>query len=356
MNNGGWENLSETYLNCEKMIVLGIESTCDETACAIVKDGREILSSIVSSQIDLHEQYGGVFPELACRRHIDTIIPVIEAAMKQASIADDQIDLIAVAKGPGLIGALLIGLNVAKALSLAWQIPFIGVNHVEAHIYASLMNLQPAPLPGLGVVISGGHTFMVKVNDIGNYTLIGTTLDDAIGEAFDKVASMLGLPYPGGPAIEQLAKEGNSRAFPFKAGKVKGKQWDFSFSGLKTNVLYTVKGPNSDKYSPSIINEETKRDIAASFQDTALQDIVTKSLSAANAYECRAIYIGGGVSNNLRLRALYDEKKPNVPIYFPEKALSLDNAAMIAGLGFHCYKRERHGDPMTLEPMTRIPL
>ncbi|MBS0605916.1 MAG: tRNA (adenosine(37)-N6)-threonylcarbamoyltransferase complex transferase subunit TsaD [Parachlamydiales bacterium] len=338
------------------MIVLGIESTCDETACAIVRDGHEILSSIVSSQIDLHEQYGGVFPELACRRHIDTIIPVIEAAMKQASITHEQIDLIAVAKGPGLIGALLIGLNVAKALSLAWGIPFIGVNHVEAHIYAAMMHLQSPPLPGLGVVISGGHTFMVKVHDVGNYTMIGTTLDDAVGEAFDKVASMLGLPYPGGPAIEKLAKDGNPKAFPFKAGKVKGKQWDFSFSGLKTNVLYTVKGPNTDKHAPLIINEETKRDIAASFQDTALQDIVTKSLSAADAYGCQAIFIGGGVSNNLRLRDLYQEKMPKIPIHFPEKALSLDNAAMIAGLGFHCYKRERHGDPMDLEPMTRIPL
>ncbi len=338
------------------MIVLGIETTCDETACAIVKDGQEILSNIVSSQIDLHEKYGGVFPELACRRHIDTIIPVVQTAIKQASMTHDQIDLIAVAKGPGLIGALLIGLNVAKALSLAWDIPFIGINHVEAHIYAAMMNLQNPPLPGLGVVISGGHTFMVKVNDVGNYMLIGTTLDDAIGEAFDKVASMLGLPYPGGPAIEQLAKKGNPKTFPFKAGKVKGKQWDFSFSGLKTNVLYTVKGPNSDKHAPLIINEESKADIAASFQEAALQDIVTKSLSAADAYKCQAVYIGGGVSNNLRLRAIYDEKKPSVPIHFPEKTLSLDNAAMIAGLGFHCYNKERHGDPMDLEPMTRIPL
>lgn len=338
------------------MIVLGIESTCDETACAIVKDGQEILSTIVSSQIDLHKQYGGVFPELACRRHIDTIIPVIEQAMKQTSITHDQIDLIAVAKGPGLIGALLIGLNVAKALSLAWGIPFIGVNHVEAHIYAAMMHLENPLLPGLGVVISGGHTFMVKVHDVGNYTLIGTTLDDAIGEAFDKVASMLDLPYPGGPSIEELAKSGNPKAFAFKAGKVKANQWDFSFSGLKTNVLYTVKGPNTDKHSPLIIKEETKRDIAASFQDVALQDIVTKSLSAAETFECKAIYLGGGVSNNMRLRELYREKKAKVSIHFPQRALSLDNAAMIAGLGFHCYKRGRHGDPMNLEPMTRIPL
>lgn len=350
------------------MIVLGIESTCDETACAIVKDGREILSSIISSQIDLHQQYGGVFPELACRRHIDTIIPVIEAALKEACIAPNEIDLIAVAKGPGLIGALLIGLNVAKALSLAWNIPFIGVNHVEAHIYAAMMHMEAPLFPGLGVVVSGGHTFMVHVHEVGKYTLIGTTLDDAIGEAFDKVASMLGLPYPGGPAVEALAREGNPRAFEFKPGKVKGRQWDFSFSGLKTNVLYTIKGPNADKNSPVMIKEEAKKDIAASFQETALKDIVTKSLSAAEAHQCKAIYIGGGVSNNLRLRALFCERKAPLPIHFPEKSLSLDNAAMIAGLGYHCFKKRRHedphgdphggpmGDPMTLEPMTRIPL
>lgn len=338
------------------MIVLGIESTCDETACAIVKDGREILSHVISSQIDLHEQYGGVFPELACRRHIDMIIPVIETAFKEAGITPEKLDLISVAKGPGLIGALLIGLNVAKALSLAWEIPFVGVNHVEAHIYAAMMHLETPPLPGLGVVISGGHTMLVLVRELGNYTLIGTTLDDAIGEAFDKVAAMLGLPYPGGPAIEALAKKGNPSAFPFKAGRVKGKQWDFSFSGLKTNVLYTVKGPNSDKHSPLVIPDEAKKDVAASFQETALEDIVTKSLSAAKAHGCQAIYIGGGVSNNRRLRALFDEKGAGLPVHFPQSLLSLDNAAMIAGLGYHTYKRKRHGDPMDLEPMTRIPL
>lgn len=338
------------------MIVLGIESTCDETACAIVKDGREILANIVSSQIDLHEQYGGVFPELACRRHIETIIPVIESALKQACLTSKEIDLIAVAKGPGLIGALLIGLNAAKALSLSWNVPFIGVNHVEAHIYAAMMPLDHHALPALGVVISGGHTFMVKVLEVGKYELIGTTLDDAIGEAFDKVAAMLGLPYPGGPAIEALAKSGNSSAFAFKPGKVKGKQWDFSFSGLKTNVLYTVKGPNSDKHSPLIIPNEKKKDIAASFQETALQDIVSKSLLAAKTFSCDAIYVGGGVSNNGRLRELFSEQGSGFPVHFPTKELSLDNAAMIAGLGFHVFKRQRHGDPLSLEPMTRIPL
>jgi N6-L-threonylcarbamoyladenine synthase len=224
----------------KKMIVLGIESTCDETACAIVKDGKDILSNIIHSQSEMHSPFGGVFPELACRRHVDAIIPVIRDAMMHAHVSKNEIDLIAVSKGPGLIGALLIGLNVAKALSMAWDIPFIGINHVEAHLYAAIMPLESPPFPALGIVISGGHTFMVKMRGIGSYEGIGTTQDDAIGEAFDKVASLLHLPYPGGPAIEQLAKQGNPSRFSFRPANVKGRPWDFSFSGLKTNVLYAL--------------------------------------------------------------------------------------------------------------------
>ncbi len=342
------------------MRVLGIESTCDETACAIVENGRIILSNVVSSQIDLHQLYGGVFPELACRRHIDTMIPIVDSALKEAGLTPGDIDLIAVAKGPGLIGALLIGLNVAKALSWAWNIPFIGVNHVEAHLYASMMPLSAPLLPGLGIVISGGHTFMVQVHALGHYSLVGTTLDDAIGEAFDKVAALLGLPYPGGPAIEVLARQGNPQAFPFKPGRVKGRPLDFSFSGLKTHVLYTVKGTNGSKQVPSVISEDQKRDIAASFQAVALQDIVSKSLKAAVMHGSQALYIGGGVSQNQYLRTLFDETQYqqhlSIPLYFPSSALSADNAAMIAGLGYHCFLRQGHGDPLTLEPMTRIPL
>ncbi len=338
------------------MIVLGIESTCDETACAIVRDGKEILSNIVFSQSDMHAQYGGVFPELACRRHVDAIIPVIETALNVANLTSKEIDLVAVAKGPGLIGALLIGLNAAKALSLAWGIPFIGVNHVEAHLYAAMMPLEKPLFPALGVVVSGGHTFLVKIETLGTYELIGTTLDDAIGEAFDKVAAMLGLPYPGGPSIEALALHGNPLLFPFKAGRVKTKPFDFSFSGLKTNVLYAVKGANADKKSLLKITEDEKRHVAASFQETALNDIVSKATKAAHEYGCKAIYIGGGVSNNMRLRALFQEKEKKLPVHFPTQNLSLDNAAMIAGLGFHCFKTQGHGDPLDLSPMTRIPL
>lgn len=338
------------------MLVLGLESTCDETACAIVKDGKQILSNVIYSQSDVHMRYGGVFPELACRRHIDVIIPVIQAAFQQANLNKEAIDLIAVAKGPGLIGALLIGLNAAKALSLGWDIPYIGVNHVEAHLYAATMLLDNPPLPALGLVISGGHTFMVYMEKIGSYKLIGTTLDDAVGEAFDKVATMLGLPYPGGPAIEALAKQGDPNRFAFKAGNVKSNRWDFSFSGLKTQVLYALKGPNADKNAPLLIAEEEKAHIAASFQKIALQDIVSKAIQAACLHQCQAIYVGGGVSNNTYLKELFLAEKNDLPIHFPEKPLTLDNAAMIAGLGYHCFQKRGSGDPLDLEPMTRIPL
>jgi N6-L-threonylcarbamoyladenine synthase len=318
------------------MLVLGIETTCDETACAVVRDGKEILSNVIASQTDLHAQYGGVFPELACRRHIDAIIPVLKEAM-----GDWDIDLIAVAKGPGLVGALLIGLNTAKSLSLAWNLPFVGVNHVEAHLYGAMMGCDKVEFPALGVVVSGGHTFMARILELGVYEMIGKTVDDAIGEAFDKVAVMLGLSYPGGPAIEALAVTGDATRYKFKAGRVKERPWDFSFSGLKTNVLYTLREKG--------VIEEEKPHIAAAFQETALGNIVEKSLKAAEVFGCKAIFLGGGVSSNKRLRALFQEKSP-LPVHFPPKGLSLDNAAMIAGLGYHVYQRNG-GDTLQLEPL-----
>ncbi|MGE5196662.1 MAG: tRNA (adenosine(37)-N6)-threonylcarbamoyltransferase complex transferase subunit TsaD [Anaerolineae bacterium] len=336
------------------MLVLGIESSCDETSAAIVRDGKEILSNIVYSQSDLHRPYGGVFPELACRRHIEILLDILKEAFQQAGVCKTDIDLIAATKGPGLIGALLIGLNSAKALSLAWNKPFIGVNHVEAHLYAAMMPLKDPPLPGLGVVISGGHTFLVQILKLGHYELIGATVDDAIGEAFDKVAAMLGLPYPGGPAIEALAKSGDPQKYPFKAGSVKGRPWDFSFSGLKTNVLYTLKGQNGDKTSALRLKESDLADVAASFQEAAISDIVSKSLKAAKEMNCAAVYLGGGVSNNETLRRRFKESGA-VPIYAPAFDLSLDNAAMIAGLGYQQFLREGAAKGWDLEPMPRIP-
>lgn len=338
------------------MLVLGIESTCDETGCAIVEDGTTILSNVIASQFDIHESYGGVFPELASRRHVEILIPTLEKALASANKTPKDIDLIAVAKGPGLIGPLLIGLNAAKALSFAWDIPFIGVNHVEAHLYAAMMSANTFDFPALGVVISGGHTFMVRIYDVGHYELIGTTVDDAIGEAFDKVASMLGLPYPGGPSVENLAKQGDPSRYLFKPGKVKNNPWNFSFSGLKTNVLYTLKGQNGRVDSNYTIADEEKPHIAASFQQAALLQIINKIAEAIKTFPYKAIYIGGGVSNNKKLRALLAEKNLPLSIYWPSLGLSLDNGAMIAGLGMHIFKKQGQGDSLDLQPMTRIPI
>lgn len=335
------------------MKVLGIETTCDETACGIVEDGKTILSHTVSSQIDLHTQYGGVYPELACRKHFEILIPLIDKTLKKASLKPQDIDLIAVAHAPGLVGALLLGLTAAKGLALSWNRPFVGVNHVEAHLFAALMGCDSPVFPALGVVVSGGHTLLMKIDGIGHYTPIGSTVDDALGEAFDKVAVLLDLPYPGGPEIEKLALGGNASLYPFKSGIVKGKPWDFSFSGLKTNVLYTLKGQNCDRKAPSLLPDSEKKHIAAGFQEAALSDLVKKSLSAAEALGCKMIFLGGGVTQNQRLRKLL-ENSP-IPALFPPPGLSVDNGVMIAGLGYHVFQQKGcKGDSFDLEPSPRL--
>lgn len=329
------------------MLVLGLESTCDETACAVVRDGYEILSNTVTSQIDLHAEYGGVVPELACRRHIDVVIPVIKEALSQALVTLDDIDLISVANGPGLIGALLIGINAAKTLSLSLQKPFIGVNHIEAHLYSALMlQNKPHDFPCLGIVLSGGHTSFFHMQNICQHTVIGQTIDDAVGEAFDKVAKLLDLPYPGGPQIEALAREGNPKRFPFRAGKVQGSPLNFSFSGLKTAVLYALKKQESLDY-------QLKCDIAASFQHAAFSDIINKSILAAQQLNCKTLLFGGGVTNNRCLRESFKISAPHLNLIWPGEGLSLDNAAMIAGLGYHQYLQQGCGDSLTLQAFTR---
>ena len=336
------------------MLVLGIESTCDETACAIVRDGQDILANVVTSQIDLHQEFGGVVPELACRRHIDLILPVIDQALKEANVDFSAIDLIAVAHGPGLIGALLIGLNTAKSLAFALQKPLIGVNHVEAHLYAALMSAShPVTFPCLGVVLSGGHTAIVLMKELGYYVLIGQTIDDAVGEAFDKVAKMLNLPYPGGPQIEKLALQGDAHRFPLKAGQTKENPFHFSFSGLKTAVLYTIKRHMQEH--PSFSTQDAA-DLAASFQRVACEDIVKKTLKAAQHYQTKSILLGGGVTNNRYLRQLFEKhKQEDRQFLWPSFGLSLDNAAMIAGLGYHHYRLRGEDDLIQLEPLVRIP-
>jgi N6-L-threonylcarbamoyladenine synthase len=329
------------------MLVLGIETTCDETGAAVVRNGREILSNIVTSQIDLHNEYGGVVPELACRRHIDVIIPVIDRALQEAKVSLKDIDLIAVAHGPGLVGALLIGLNAAKALAFSLSKPLIGVNHIEAHLYAALMSHQnPISFPCLGVVLSGGHTSLMHMNGLGNYTLIGQTVDDAVGEAFDKVAKILGLPYPGGPQIEALARDGDPKRFSFRSGQVKGRPFAFSFSGLKTAVLYAAQ---------KRVNDEDKKHVAASFQHAAFVDIVNKALFAAEQYQCKTLIFGGGVTNNKRIKEMFQERDLEKKYLWPTCGLSLDNAAMIAGLGYqHYVQRGCKGDALDLEAKSRI--
>lgn len=334
--------------------MLGIETTCDETAASVVQDGKIILSNTIHSQIEIHRPFGGVFPELASKDHEQALFPVIEEALQTAGVALSDIDLVAVAEGPGLIGPLLIGVNAAKALAFGLQKPFIGVNHVLAHIYASGMRESLPEFPSLGIVISGGHTLLLYTEDLITYQKVGTTVDDAVGEAFDKVAKMLDLPYPGGPEIEALAKEGNCDPFRFKPGRVKENPYDFSFSGLKTNVFYAIYGQNGKKTGACPLSLQEKADIAASFQETALCDVVRKALAAKEAFGCKSLCIGGGVSANGRLREMLTNV--NCPVYFPPKGLSLDNAAMIAGLGYHLYRRNGKGDPWDLEPKARIPL
>jgi N6-L-threonylcarbamoyladenine synthase len=333
------------------MLTLGIETSCDETACAIVQNGQEILSNVVASQITLHEEYGGVVPELACRQHIEVIMPVIHQALQEACISLSEIDLFAVAYGPGLMGALLIGLQTAKTLAFALQKPFVGVNHIEAHLYAALMSTSlPVSFPCIGVVLSGGHTNLVLIKNLGDYAPISQTVDDAIGEAFDKVAKMVKLSYPGGPQIEMLAKKGDKHRYPFKAGQVKGLPLAFSFSGLKTAVLYCLKEITS--HAPLSFQEQC--DIAASFQRAAFEDIVKKTKQAAALHHIDTILLGGGVTNNQELRSLFQAEK-ELQCIWPCLGLSLDNAAMIAGLGHHIYQRKgKVSDPWQLEPLTRI--
>ncbi len=336
------------------MLILGIESTCDETGFALVRDGKEILANCIASQIDRHAKHGGVIPELASRLHVDACLPLLQKALNEAGCTLSDVDLISVAKGPGLIGALLVGVNFAKGLSLALNKPLIGVNHVEAHLYAPLME-QSVPLPALGIVLSGGHTLLALIEEIGSYRVIGQTQDDALGEAFDKVGSLLGLDYPGGPAIERLAVHGDAFRFPLKAGQIKQRPYDFSFSGLKTGVLYLVKGQNGNKEDLSVLPSLALQDVAASFQQAAFEDVIQKALLAAREFGCRSLIFGGGVCQNQTLRRLFEKLSP-LPLFWPPAGLCLDNAAMIAGLGYAIYAKTKRDCGLDLDVQPRISL
>jgi N6-L-threonylcarbamoyladenine synthase len=327
--------------------ILGIETSCDETAAAVVENGRSILSSIVASQVDIHAQYGGVFPEVASRQHIRTIYAIVDEALQRAHLGLGDLDAIAVTRGPGLAGSLVIGMNYAKAVALASNLPLIGVNHLEGHIYSawlysSDMIKQPEPpsFPLLALLVSGGHTELNLMTSHLTYRHLGATLDDAAGEAFDKVARLLGLPYPGGPAIQKAAVNGNPEAFNFPRARLEG-TWNFSFSGLKTAVLRTVRELETRGRALPVA------DLAASFQTAVVDTLLQKTLHAARVYQAQEILVAGGVSANQALRTAF-ETQQEIPVQIPPLSYCTDNAAMIASAGYFHYSIGDR-DPLSLD-------
>lgn len=320
--------------------ILGIESSCDETAAAVVIDGKTIASSVIASQIDLHAQYGGVFPEVASRAHVEAISAVVDEAMREAGIPYATLDGIAVTQGPGLVGSLLVGINYAKGLAMSLNKPLMGINHLEGHVY-SLWLAQPfreVEFPVVVLIVSGGHTELLLMRGHGQYERLGGTLDDAAGEAFDKVGRMLNLPFPGGPHIEKAGQHGNASAYPFPRAK-RDDSYDFSFSGLKTAVMREVMvKPSGDKgeKKSQLRADISVNDVAASFQEALVETLVMKTARAAKTYSATEIFLSGGVSANQRLRALM-KKETDLPVRYPPLSLCTDNAAMIATVAHFRY-------------------
>ena len=310
----------------ESTVVLAIETSCDETAAAVVMGGNDVLSSIVSSQIDIHARFGGVVPEVASRAHLEAIIPVVNSAIATAGVLPSRIDVVAATAGPGLIGALLVGVSAAKSLSLVWDVPFIGVNHLEAHLYAGLLDDPTLQFPLVVLLVSGGHTMIIEMRGHGDYTVLGRTIDDAAGEAYDKVARYLDIGYPGGPAIDALAASGNPHAIDFPRAMLHD-GLNVSFSGLKTAVVnYVRKNP-----------DVSSADVAASFQEAVVDVLCAKTLKAAQSVGAKGIVLGGGVSANSSLRATMTERgeRAGLKVALPSRAMCTDNAAMIASAAWH---------------------
>lgn len=339
------------------MIILAIESSCDETACAIVRDGREILANVISSQIDIHAQYGGVVPEVAARSHIEVIIPVIEQALSEAKLTWEDIDAIATTRGPGLIGSLLIGTLTARTIAMVKGKPLIGVNHIIAHAFAAFLTNNQPKFPILALTVSGGHSALTMYSENLERTLIGETRDDAAGEAFDKVAKLLGLPYPGGPAIDKAALHGDEDKYKFPIARLSAQpgtnnndSYDFSFSGLKTAVLRQVQeitGHNPGDLSlPKTyeLDEQVVSDIAASFQKAVVTALVCNTVRAAEEFQPASVVVGGGVACNKKLRSELTAKLPNA-IFVPP-ILCTDNAAMIAALAYRMAQQMLTADPL----------
>ncbi len=315
--------------------ILAIESSCDETAAAVVVNGRKVLSNIIFSQIDLHKLYGGVVPEIASRKHIEKINQVVTEALETAGMALEDMDAIAVTYGPGLVGALLVGVSAAKAISFASGIPLVGVHHIEGHISANYIENPDLEPPFACLVVSGGHTHLVLVKDYGEYEILGKTRDDAAGEAFDKVARAIGLGYPGGPKIDKLSCEGNPDAIAFPRGKVGGSDYDFSFSGLKSAVLNYLNGC---KMKNEPVNTA---DVAASFQKAVIDVLVDHAMHACKEYGFKKFAIAGGVASNAHLRAAMEEacRKRKIQFYHPSPILCTDNAAMIGAAAYYEYQK-----------------
>jgi N6-L-threonylcarbamoyladenine synthase len=317
------------------MLVLGIETSCDETAAALVRDGREMLSSVIASQIKTHEKFGGVVPELASREHLDKIVLVVEEAFERAGLPQDEIDGIAVTAGPGLVGSLLVGVSYAKAMAFALEKPLVGVNHIEGHIYSVAFENPPVEYPALALIVSGGHTNIFEVPLPGKYRVVARTRDDAAGEAFDKVAKMLGLGYPGGPVIERLAREGNQKAVRFSVPRMGDGRPDFSFSGLKTAVSKYVRETGIRALVEDESPSQEIKDLAASFQYVVVRSLTGTMERLALDYRPKTLIVAGGVACNGALRdaSRVVAERLNVPVYFPSTHLSTDNAAMIAAAG-----------------------
>lgn len=339
------------------MLVLGIESSCDETAAAVVRDGGEILSSIIASQIEMHRPWGGVVPELASREHLEKIDPIVRESLTKAGVELGDIDAVAVTQGPGLIGSLLVGVCYAKSLAYGLGKPLIGVNHIEGHVYSVAFENPPVTYPALALIVSGGHTNIFHIPEPGQYKVVSRTRDDAAGEAFDKVAKMLGLGYPGGPIIERLAQNGDPTRMKFSLAKISDGRPDLSFSGLKTAV---AKYMRESSVSPQATDEDPRQDImdlAASFQATVIRSLVGTLEKIAVELRPKTLIVAGGVACNLALREAAEttSAKLSIPVYFPSKHLSTDNAAMIAAAGYyHLSKGESVDLGMTADVTMRL--